>query len=101
MLKEKYDHVSLAVACIMLIAFFFIVLIYYMQRTSKLDQLSYDMNTITAGDFTVEMDINHDQWNQFMENEYTGEIREKYSPGLYFKQFLKTKIEELVSLPEY
>ena len=29
-----------------------------MQATSKLDQLAYDMNTITAGDFTVELDIN-------------------------------------------
>jgi len=45
-------------ACILLIAFCFINLIYYMQATSKLDQLAYDMNTITAGDFTVELDIN-------------------------------------------
>lgn len=37
MLKDKYDHVSLVVACILLIAFSFIVLVYYMQRTSKLD----------------------------------------------------------------
>lgn len=55
---EKYNKVALVAACILLIAFCFINLVYYMQATSKLDQLAYDMNTITAGDFTVELDIN-------------------------------------------
>jgi hypothetical protein len=100
MLKEKYDHVSLVVACILLIAFFFIVLIYYMQRTSKLDQLSYDMNTITAGDFTVELDINKTQWKKFIDEEYTDEIKKEYSPALYFKRYLKTEIEKIVQLPD-
>ena len=59
---EKYNKVSLVAACILLIAFCFINLIYYMQATSKLDQLAFDMNTITAGDFTVELDIDKDMY---------------------------------------
>ena len=99
MLKDKYDHVSLLVATIMLIAFCFIVLIYYMQRTSKLDQLAYDMNTITAGDFTVELDINNTQWKKFLTEIYTDEIKENYSQALYFKHYLKEQIENLVEIP--
>lgn len=58
--KDKYNKVALASACISFIAFCFGALVYYMQRTSKLDQLDYDMNTITAGDFTVELDLGKD-----------------------------------------
>jgi len=58
--KDKYNKVALASACITFISFCFGALIYYMQRTSKLDQQNYDMNTITAGDFTVELDLEKD-----------------------------------------
>ena len=62
--EAKYNKVSLVTACILLIAFCFINLIYYMQATSKLDQLAYDANTITAGDFTVELDVNRQQYEE-------------------------------------
>lgn len=55
--KDKYNKIALASSCITFIAFCFGALVYYMKKTSKLDQQNYDMNTITAGDFTVEMDI--------------------------------------------
>jgi hypothetical protein len=41
----------------MFVAFCFMLAIYFLQKTSKIDQAEQDMNTITAGDFTVEMDI--------------------------------------------
>jgi len=59
---DKYNKVALVAAQILLIAFCFTNLIYYMQTTSKLDQLAYDANTITAGDFTVELDINREMY---------------------------------------
>ena len=47
------------------------------------------MNTITAGDFTVELDINNTQWKKFLTEIYTDEIKENYSQALYFKHYLK------------
>lgn len=55
--KDKYNKIALASATVTFIAFVFGALVYYMQKTSKLDMLDFDMNTITAGDFTVEMDL--------------------------------------------
>jgi hypothetical protein len=55
--EVTYNQISLVTAEISFVAFFFILLIYYLQKTSRLDQLEYDVNTISAGDFTVEYDI--------------------------------------------
>jgi hypothetical protein len=41
----------------MFVAFVFILVLYYLEQTVKLDQKKYDVNTITASDFTVEFDI--------------------------------------------
>jgi preprotein translocase subunit SecG len=54
---DTYNQIALATATIMFVAFFFILLIYYLQTTSRLDQLEYDINTVSAGDFTVEFNI--------------------------------------------
>lgn len=63
--KDKYNKVALASATITFIAFCFGALVYYMKKTSHLDQLNFDMNTITAGDFTVEMDFTKGQYTEF------------------------------------
>jgi hypothetical protein len=80
----------------MFIAFIYIFIIYYLQKVSRLDQLEYDMNTISAGDFTVELDITAEMYQDYMENffepigskqkeEKSGET---YSPALYLKKHL-------------
>jgi hypothetical protein len=38
------------------------MMVHYLQETSKLDQMKYDVGTITAADFTVEMDITDDMY---------------------------------------
>jgi hypothetical protein len=84
----------------MFVAFFYIMIIYYLQKTSRLDQLEYDMNTISAGDFTVELDITQPMYNEFLSDFYepTGKkMKEEasgqtYSPALYLKKFLSDEI---------
>jgi len=95
----KYNKVSLAAACILLIAFCFINLIYYMQTASKLDQLAFDLKTITAGDFTVELDITRDMFETFKQEEYDNQpdIASKFTRGLALKRFLMRKISSLLS----
>ena len=79
-------------ACSLLIAFCFINLVYYMQATSKLDQLSYDMSTITAGDFTVELDINKEMYRNLQERYEEDDDSKKYTRGLYLKKLLMTEV---------
>lgn len=40
-----------------------------MQSTSFLNSLTYDVKTVTAGDYTVEMDITESMWVTFTEKE--------------------------------
>lgn len=64
-LHNKYQTVALATATIMLVAFLFTLVVYYLQTTSKLDLLQYDISTVTASDYTVEMDITPAMYKDF------------------------------------
>ena len=68
-----------------------------MQTTSKLDQLDYDINTITAGDYTVQMDINRSMWDFFIDEIYPSRYKGKFSPGLAFKKYLIEEIQNLMT----
>jgi hypothetical protein len=102
---EKYDKVALSTAIIMLIAFLYMLIIYYLRKTSRLDQLEYDMNTISAGDFTVELDITKPMYDEFLSEFYepTGsKMKEEksgqtYSPALYMKKFLSEEIGSMLT----
>lgn len=57
------------------------------------------MNTITAGDYTIELNISSNQWNYFLEDEFKNREEEYVndSPGLYLKKVLKEQIEQIIS----
>lgn len=88
----------------MFTAFLYSLLIYWLQTTSKLDQLKYDLKTITAGDFTVEFDITREMYETFLMDIYepTGkhekeESGEPYSPALYLKKYLAERVSEILT----
>ena len=85
-------------------AFIYSLLIYWLQTTSKLDQVKYDLKTITAGDFTVEYDITADMYKDYLLDiyEHIGkkekeESGDSYSPALYLKKYLAQRVEEILS----
>lgn len=55
-------------ATILFLAMCFVQLIYYLQQTSNLNLLNYDISTCTAADYTVEMDIPKEMYNDFENN---------------------------------
>jgi len=54
----------------MFIAIVFILTLYYLEETVHLDQKKFDVNTITASDYTVELDITTAMWNNFLKHHY-------------------------------
>lgn len=97
-LSEKFDNISLICAIILFIGFVFILLIRNMQSISKLEQKTYDMNTITAADFTVEFDITEDMYENFKKKEYVQ--KEDYkgmSAARAFKRELKNDVEDVLT----
>jgi hypothetical protein len=88
----------------MFVAFFYILMIYYLQKTSRLDQLEYDVNTVSAGDFTVELNISKKMYDFFLDEHYNTvgvktkeESGDTYSQALYLKKFLTEEIGRMLS----
>jgi len=50
-------------ACIAAVVF--IVVIFYLRKTAALDNQEWDIETLTASDFTVEYTISEEMWNLF------------------------------------
>lgn len=70
----------------------------------KLDQKKYDVNTITASDFTVEFDITKEMWDYYLETYYKDngenqieESGQKYSPALFLKKHLTDNVSKILT----
>ena len=65
---------------------------------TKLRATKYDVNSVTANDFTVTLDISKEDYNHFRKNEYDtkGKLDNK-SPALYLKEYLKHKVEHIIN----
>ena len=90
----------------MFVAFSYMLFIWYIQKSQGLDRLENDMNTVTASDFTVELDISKAMWTKFQEDYYepklaTGNLKEvdgsEMSQALYLKKHLTTEIGRILS----
>lgn len=65
---------------------------------TKLRSVKYDVQSVTANDFTVLLDISKQDYEQFWKNEYEpkGRLDDK-SPAMYLKEYLKFKIEAILN----
>ena len=71
-----------------LIAYWFTISLRHLYQGGKLQQLEWDMATITAGDYTVELDINADNYRQWYNHEFRrpgGDYEHKIAPALSLK----------------
>lgn len=60
----------LVVATAILIALLFTITIRYLYQGGKMEQIDWDMATVTAGDYTVEFPIEHSSYQNWKNNEY-------------------------------
>lgn len=67
---ETYQTITLATVTVMTCAAVFFIVVYYMQHTSNLDGFDFDVKTVTVQDYTVEMDISNEMWQDFLDNHY-------------------------------
>lgn len=92
---------------IMFIALLFSRVIIYLEQTMKLGKLEQDASTITAGDFTVEMNISQPMWRLFKDEIYKKNVidaglkeeggDELYSPALYLKKYLTDEVGRILT----
>jgi hypothetical protein len=73
-----------------MVCFVFSTCIYFLKRDSKLDQLDWDVGTITPGDYTMQLEISKDATEYFLENVFRqGDEANGVSRGLSMKRYMK------------
>lgn len=79
------------VAIICFIAYTFTIMLRHLYQGGKIQQLEWDMSTITAGDYTVEFPINSDNYRRFYDQEYRkpgGDFEQGVAPALSLKKHI-------------
>ena len=73
------------------IAYLFTISLRHLFQGGKIKQLEWDMATITAGDYTVELKIDADNYRQWYNNEYRkpgGDYERNIAPAYSLKTYL-------------
>lgn len=89
----------LVVSTGVLIACLFTITIRYLYQGGKMEQIDWDMTTITAGDYTVEFEIDLEKYEQWEKDVYEapeGPRDQGISPALALKTQMKAEIEAII-----
>jgi hypothetical protein len=72
--------------------------IYYLKHISNLKNIDWDVQTITAGDYTVELGITPEAYNHFLEHHFNLHDRAAgVSTGESFKTYIRKQVEEILT----
>lgn len=72
--------------------------IYYLKHISNLKNIDWDVQTITAGDYTVELAITPEAYDRFIENHFNTHDRAAgVSTGESFKTFIRKEVESTLT----
>ncbi len=99
-LALKYEQTSM-IACLgVLLVCVYLSVLHWFKRASDLNQMVWDMETITPGDYTVQMEISQKAYEYFIQNVYDREKTRKtdLSVGECLKSYIKRELEEVLTL---
>jgi hypothetical protein len=98
MLDVKKQSALLGVCLGVFGCFTFMAFVAFYLKSNEIHEVEYDVNTVTAGDYTVEMEINKKMWNKFKDSEYfSGRKADGISPGQAFEDYLIDTIQHEMS----
>lgn len=102
LLHEKYDQLNLAVALGLTLLIIYGLFIRYQKLGGRIKALDYDLTTVTAGDFTVELKITKTMYNNFINNIYKQQDKYKNYGGASraFKYYLADELERRLNLDD-
>jgi hypothetical protein len=80
-------------------ALFFVVFIDYLRSIFKNQYIEWDVKTITAGDYSVELDISEKMWKVFLSQIYKKELG-KTKLAQFRNYVLKELEDRLTDLPD-
>lgn len=89
---------TIATCCF--ISYLFTISLRHLYQGDKMRQLEWDLATITAGDYTVELEIDSDDYRHWYNHEYKkprGDFENDVSPALSLKNHLIEQIENALT----
>jgi len=92
-LNTKRDQALLVSCTGILISLLFLTCCYYLSKVAAIEFKQWDVDTVTASDFTVEYQIPNKVWTKFEDN-HTDKTR---AEGTDFEEYLKKHFEDIVS----
>ena len=88
----------LIVCCGVFGAFFYMTFLWYSLKSLQIQKIQWDVSTVTASDYTAEVLITEDFFNDWKKREYKPEPNVSIAKA--FKTYLKTKIQDLLVIDE-
>jgi hypothetical protein len=86
---------AITVSCLAVFAVgVYLTVLFYFKRASDLNQIQWDMETITPGDYTVQLEISEKAFNHFKTTIYPQELGRKsdLSIGESLKAYIKKEL---------
>lgn len=82
-----------------LLVLIYLTVLHFFKRNSDLSQLKWDMQTITPGDYTMQLEICKEMWNRFdgkMKSIDTYRLSDE-SKASKFKHYIKTELQRILN----
>lgn len=96
-LAQKYKETSIISCMGVFLVCVYLITIYYFKRISKLKQLDWDIQTITPGDYTLQMEITDKAYDWFLTNIYPRDKNRGLSIGESLKAYMKSELEKILT----
>ena len=96
-LDQKYIETSIISCCSVLLVCVYLIVLYNFKRSSKLMQLDWDIQTITPGDYTMQMEITDEAYEWFLANVFKRDGNRGVSIGMSLKTYIKNELEKLLT----
>ena len=97
--ETKHQQTSI-IACLgVLLVLVYLTVLHYFKRASDLNQMQWDIQTITPGDYTAQFEISEKAYTYFMNYVYPRDQQRKsdISIGESLKTYLKKELEHVLT----
>jgi hypothetical protein len=98
-IEKRHKELSIVSCLAIFAASLYLIVLYYVKRNSKMNQLDWDIQTITPGDYTLQYEITDEAYHWFLNNVYyPGAFEERgISIAGCLKDYMKKELEKMLT----
>jgi hypothetical protein len=96
-LSTKREQAAMVSSLAVLLVCVYLIVLHYFKRSSALNQMEWDVQTLTPGDYTAQYEITEKAYNFFLNVIYPNEKERGKSIGIALKEYLKRELENVLT----